>query len=81
MAAKQEKRKLAERQDLERRDAEIVDWRAVDHAQCTWKGDHTLQNFAQNLYCLKNSPLGDASIHCKHSTTGRCFSAYYVLPN
>ena len=26
----------------------------------------TVQTFAQKLYCFKNSPLGGASIHCKH---------------
>ena len=26
----------------------------------------TVQTFAQNLYCLKNSLLGGAGIHCKH---------------
>ena len=26
----------------------------------------TVQTFAQKLYCFKHSPLGGASIHCKH---------------
>ena len=52
MMANQERRELAERQDLERRrgDAEIVSWRAVDHAQCTWKGGHTsMRQFLRSL--------------------------------
>ena len=52
MMANQERRELAERQDLERRrrEAEIVGSRAVDHAQCTWKGDHTaMRKFLKSL--------------------------------
>ena len=52
MMANQERRELAERQDLERsrREAEIVGWRAVDHAQCTWMGDHrAMRQFLKSL--------------------------------
>ena len=52
MMANQERRELAERQDLERRrrEAEIDDWRAVDHAKCTWKGHLTaMRQFLKSL--------------------------------
>ena len=46
--------------------AKIITISRINSQKQIYSTKFVLQTLAQNLYCLKNSPLGDASIHCKY---------------